>query len=133
MTPPAVAAPHSSPYRCRTRWQSIRCAARGLALMLRYEPNARVHAGATVLAAVLGVLLHIRRMEWALLLVGIVAVWTAEAMNTALELLCDVASPAFHPLVERAKDVAAGAVLVTAFGALLLGALIFGPPLLRLL
>jgi len=72
-------------------------------------------------------------MEWALLLVGIVAVWTAEAMNTALELLCDVASPAFHPLVERAKDVAAGAVLVTAFGALLLGALIFGPPLLRLL
>jgi diacylglycerol kinase (ATP) len=121
-----------SPFRCRTRAQSIRCAARGLALMLRHEPNARIHLAATVVAIVLGVVLGIRREEWALVAVAIVAVWTAEALNTALELLCDVASPSFHPLVERAKDVAAGAVLVTAAGALVVGLLVFGPPLLRL-
>jgi diacylglycerol kinase (ATP) len=122
-----------SPFRCRTRAQSIRCAARGLVLMLRSEPNARIHLAATVVAVGLGAGLGIGRGEWALVVVAIVAVWTAEAMNTALELLCDVASPSFHPLVERAKDVAAGAVLVTAAGALVVGLLVFGPPLLRLM
>jgi diacylglycerol kinase (ATP) len=60
-----------------------------------------------------------------------VAVWTAEALNTAFELLCDVASPEFHPLVEKAKDVAAGAVLIAAIGAAAVGLLVLGPPLLR--
>jgi diacylglycerol kinase (ATP) len=122
-----------SPFRCRTRAQSIRCAARGLGLMLRHEPNARIHLAATAVAVGLGVVLGIGREEWALIAVAIVAVWTAEALNTALELLCDVASPSFHPLVERAKDVAAGAVLVTAAGALVVGLLVFGPPLLQLM
>ena len=60
------------------------------------------------------------------------AVWTAEALNTAFEALCDVASPEFHPAVERAKDVAAGAVLVAAIGALCIGACVFGPKLLAM-
>jgi diacylglycerol kinase (ATP) len=58
------------------------------------------------------------------------AVWTAEALNTAFESLCDVASPEFHPMVERAKDVAAGAVLVAAIGSVVIGLLVFGPRLL---
>jgi diacylglycerol kinase (ATP) len=55
------------------------------------------------------------------------AVWTAEALNTALEFLADVASPQFHPLVEKAKDVAAGAVLISAVGSTTIALLIFGP------
>ena len=55
------------------------------------------------------------------------AVWTAEALNTAFESLCDVASPEFHPLVERAKDVAAGAVLISAIGAVAIGLAGFRP------
>jgi diacylglycerol kinase (ATP) len=61
------------------------------------------------------------------LVLAIVSVWTAEAMNTAFEFLCDVVSPDFHPMVEKAKDVAAGAVLVCAIGAAGVGALVLGP------
>lgn len=112
-----------------TRRQSIGYAFHGIGLMLRTEPNARLHAAATVLACVLALLLGISRLEWCVLVAAIVAVWTAEALNTALEYLSDVASPDFHPLIEQAKDVAAGAVLVTAAGAAVLGGLIFGPRL----
>ena len=57
----------------------------------------------------------------------IAAVISLEAVNTALEALCDVVSPEHHPAVEIAKDVAAGAVLVAAIAALVIAALIFGP------
>jgi diacylglycerol kinase (ATP) len=98
--------------------------------MLRTQHNARVHAVATFIACLLGLGFGISRLEWCTVLVAIVAVWTAEALNTALELLCDVASPDFHPLVEQAKDIAAGAVLISAIGSVLLAVLIFGPKLL---
>jgi diacylglycerol kinase (ATP) len=58
---------------------------------------------------------------------AVISVWTAEALNTAFEFLTDVASPAFHPLAAKAKDVAAGAVLITAVGSVAIGALVFGP------
>jgi diacylglycerol kinase (ATP) len=64
---------------------------------------------------------------------GIMSVWAAEAINTAFELLCDVASPDFHPLVESAKDVAAGAVLICAVGSVITGALVLGPRLVAVL
>ena len=66
-------------------------------------------------------------IEWAILILAMMAVWTAEALNTAFEFLCDVASPEFHPLVEKAKDVAAGGVLISALGAASLGAVILLP------
>jgi diacylglycerol kinase (ATP) len=56
-------------------------------------------------------------------------VWTAEALNTAIELLTDLASPEYHPLAGKAKDVAAGAVLIAAIGAIAIGFLVFGPHL----
>jgi diacylglycerol kinase (ATP) len=66
-------------------------------------------------------------MEWCLLVLVITAVWVAEGLNTAFEFLCDVASPEFHPLVKKSKDVAAGAVLLSAVGAASVGLLIFIP------
>jgi diacylglycerol kinase (ATP) len=72
-------------------------------------------------------------LEWVALVLAIVAVWTAEALNTAFEFLCDVASPQFHPLVAKAKDVAAGAVLICAAGALAIAAVVFAPRLGSLL
>ena len=56
-------------------------------------------------------------------------VWAAELVNTAIEALTDLASPAYHPLAGKAKDVAAGAVLLAALGALMVGVLVFGPKL----
>lgn len=55
------------------------------------------------------------------------AVWTAEAMNTAFEYLADATTKEFHPVIGHAKDVAAGAVLITAIAAVVIGVLVFGP------
>ena len=60
-------------------------------------------------------------------ILAISLVWTAEALNTAFEFLADAASPEFHPLVRNAKDVAAGAVLITAIGAVIIGCIVFWP------
>jgi diacylglycerol kinase (ATP) len=115
------------PFSIVGRLRSIRCALRGIAIMLAGQHNAWVHMVATVAAIALGFLLRIDLGQWCWIIAATVAVWTAEALNTALELLCDVASPEFHPLVEKAKDVAAGAVLVTAIGAVAIAVLVFGP------
>jgi diacylglycerol kinase (ATP) len=101
--------------------------------MLRSQHNAWLHLGATLTVVVAGFVFALSRSEWCTLLLAIALVWTAEALNTAFEFLADVASPEFHPLVEKAKDVAAGAVLVTATGALALGLLIFAPRIAELL
>ena len=100
--------------------------------MLRSQHNAWVHALASVAAVAAGLLFQVSRGEWLAITLAIVAVWSAEALNTAFESLCDVASPEFHPMVERAKDVAAGSVLVAAIGAVVIGLLVFGPRLLAL-
>ena len=99
--------------------------------MLLSQHNAWIHAAATVVVTAAGLTLQLPRSEWYALILAIVAVWTAEALNTAFEFLCDVASPEFHPLVEKAKDVAAGAVLLTALGATLIGILVFAPYVLQ--
>jgi diacylglycerol kinase (ATP) len=95
--------------------------------MLASQQNARIHAAATVLVAAAGLVLGLSWAEWCWIVLAIVAVWTAEALNTAFEFLTDVASPNFHPIAGKAKDVAAGAVLLTAIGAVIIGALVFGP------
>ena len=114
------------------RVASFRNAFRGIGAMLATQHNAWIHAVATLSAVGLGLALGIDRGEWLAVVLAIIAVWTAEALNTAFEALCDVASPEFHPLVARAKDVAAGAVLIAAIGAVVIGALVFGPRLLTL-
>src|SRR5262245_52352645 len=121
-----------SRFSVAARLRSVRYAVRGIGVMLRTQHNAWVHAVATIVALGAGFALRIAAGEWLAVVLAIMAVWTAEALNTAFEALCDVASPEFHPLVERAKDVAAGAVLVSAIGALGVGVLVFGPKLLAL-
>ena len=112
------------------RARSFRYAARGVVALLRSQHNAWIHAAASVAVVGLGLFVGLSRLEWCLVVLVMTAVWTAEAVNTALEALCDVASPDLHPLVERAKDIAAGAVLLTAVGAAVVGVLVFGPHLL---
>ncbi len=114
------------------RLRSVEHALRGLWITLSTQHNAWIHAAATAAVIAAGVVLEIQRGEWLAVVLAIVAVWTAEAINTAFEALCDVAAPEFHPLVERAKDVAAGAVLISALGAAAIGLLVFGPRLLGL-
>jgi diacylglycerol kinase (ATP) len=98
--------------------------------LLASQHNAWVHLVATVAVVVAGLFFRLQAGEWCWITLAIMAVWTAEALNTAFELLTDVASPEFHPLAGKAKDVAAGAVLISATGAVIVGVLVFGPKLM---
>lgn len=111
----------------KARIGSFKYAFRGIRMMLVEEPNAWVHAAMTAAVAVAGFYFGLSMMEWCWIVLAIVSVWTAEALNTAFESLADVASPNFHPMVEKAKDVAAGAVLITSIGSVIIGLLVFGP------
>lgn len=112
------------------RGRSFQHAFRGIATLLATQHNARIHAAITVAVLGLGLVLGVSRLEWAVLALAVGLVWAAEAGNSALEWLCDVASPEFHPLVKQAKDVAAAGVLVAALAAAAAGLLVFVPRLL---
>lgn len=118
---------HPGPFSITDRIRSFRHAVDGIYLMLRSQHNAWLHAVASVTVLFFGVLCHLSAGEYCWLVIAIMAVWTAEALNTALEFLADVASPEFHPLAKKAKDVAAGAVLISAAGSVIIALLIFGP------
>ncbi len=77
-----------------------------------------------------GFVAKLSRLEWCCIVLAIIGVWTAEGLNTAIEYVTDLASPEFSSLAGKAKDVAAGAVLVAAVGAVAVGLLVFGPRLL---
>jgi diacylglycerol kinase (ATP) len=113
-----------------TRVQSFRYAFRGISEMLRTEFNVRVHAIATIAVVAVGFAIGFSHTEWLAITLSITGVWCAEGFNTAFEALCDVASPEYHPKVERAKDIAAGAVLIAATGASVVGILVLGHHLL---
>ncbi len=117
----------SKPFSIRSRLHSFKYAFEGIAEMLKTQHNAWVHLAATICVLLTGLVLGFSRDEWCLIILAIVAVWTAEALNTAFEFLADVASPGYHPKVKQAKDVAAGAVLITALGAVAVGMLVLTP------
>lgn len=99
--------------------------------MVRTQPNFLVHLAAMCVALVVGAALHLSPPELAIIVLTVAVVLAAECVNTALEALCDVASPEYHPLVKRAKDVSAAAVLVAAVGSVLVAALLYVPHLMR--
>ncbi|RXZ45043.1 diacylglycerol kinase family protein [Crenobacter cavernae] len=109
------------------RVKSIQHALSGITEMLRGQPNAWIHLFATLCVALTAYLFKVSASEWCFLVLAITAVWVSEALNTALEFLCDAASPDFHPLVKKSKDVAAGAVLLSAICASIVGLIIFTP------
>ncbi len=118
------------PFSLAERARSFRYAFSGLAELLRSQHNARVHLFASLLVVIVGLSLGVTRMEWCALLLAMMLVWIAEALNTALEFLCNLVSPDFHPLIKKSKDVAAASVLISAVGAVVIGVLIFLPYLL---
>lgn len=104
------------------RARSFVYAFRGIGFLFRTQANARIHLLAMVLVSLLSAWLGISAVEWCLVLLCMALVLGTEAINSALESLTDLASPDFHPLAGRAKDLAAGAVLIAAiFSALVWG------------
>ena len=97
--------------------------------MLRTQRNAWIHVVIATIVLVLSVWLRLDARDWAVIILATAMVFTAEFLNTAIEAVVDLASPQKHPLAKVGKDVGAGAVLIAALAAVLMGALILGPPL----
>ena len=112
--------------------QSFGYALEGIAATARTR-NFRIQLAIGVLACMLGAVFHISIVEWLIVIVCIGAVLSGECMNTALEALVDVASPDIHPLAKRAKDAAAGSVLIASIASFIIGVIIFLPRLLEVI
>ena len=112
-----------------SRLRAFSHALRGWWYVIRTQQNAWIHAIITTAVVMLASWLHLPARDWAVLLLTIAMVWTAEFLNSALEAVVDLASPARHPLAKVGKDVGAAAVLIAALAAILIGLLILGPPL----
>lgn len=115
------------PFSPRARVGSFIFALRGLAHVVKTEHNMRIHLAICMAVIVAGGLLGIARTDWLWLIMCMVVVLCAEAFNTAIEILCDVVSPQQNDAVQKAKDTAAGAVLIAAFGSAIIGATLFWP------
>lgn len=120
------------PFSWRARGRSFIYAWRGIERLIREEHNARLHCAALAMTVTAGVLLGISATEWCLVAICIGAVFAAEAMNSAVEALADEVSPGYSKLIERGKDLAAGAVLITAIAAATVGGIIFIPKIYAL-
>lgn len=108
----------------RARFRSLLKAIQGLTWLIRTQANARLHLAATLVVSITGLAIKLTTEQWGLLILAITLVWIAEAINTALENMADALYPAHHPMIGRAKDVAAAGVLLSAIGAVLIGVLI---------
>ena len=105
----------------------------GIVYFFRTQQNGRIQAIVALLVIVFGYLLKLSRTEWLIVVVCIAMVLAAEMINTAIEYLTDLVSPHYDIKAGRIKDVAAGAVLITAIGAAIVGVWIFLPRLIELI
>ena len=115
-----------------SRSRSFGHALQGLGALLRTQPNARIHLAACIAVVIASVWCGLSPVEWAMVTIAIAGVFVAEAMNTAIESVVDLASPDVHPLARQAKDVAAGGVLLAAVASVVIGIIVFGPRLATL-
>jgi diacylglycerol kinase len=113
----------------RSRARSFRYAFAGWWYVIRTQKNAWIHTMISIAVVLVSLWLQIAPHDWAVILLAIGMVWTAEFLNTALEAVVDLASPAQHYLARVGKDVGAAAVLIASLASILIGLLILGPPL----
>lgn len=112
-----------------SRFHSFCHAFRGWWHVLRTQRNAWIHAVIATVVFALSLWLRLEARDWAIIILTTAMVFTAEFLNTAIEAVVDLASPQKHPLAKVGKDVGAGAVLIAAIAAVLIGLLVLGPPL----
>ena len=117
----------------KSRIKSFQYAFQGMADLFRTQPNARIHLLLAGLAILLGWIFSLAPLEWCFIALAMALVFAAEAFNTALEYLTDLASPGYHELAGKAKDAAAAAVLFSAMGAAAIGLFLFLPRFWHLL
>ena len=117
----------------KKRIRSFVYAGRGIRLVFSSEANMKIHIVVATLVVICGFIFNINTTEWIACLLCIGLVFGAEMINTAIENVVDLASPDHHELAGKAKDIAAGAVLICAIVSIIIGILIFLPKGLQLL
>ena len=115
------------PFSIRARLRSFRYAFKGLVTMVREEHNFRIHLVAVAVVTGLGFYLQVSLRDWLWLIMAMGLVISAEIFNSAIERLVDLKQPNEDPKAGKIKDLAAGAVLVTAVTAAIIGLFIFWP------
>jgi undecaprenol kinase/diacylglycerol kinase (ATP) len=120
-------------FSIRSRITSIKYAFEGIASMIKYEHNSRIHLIAAVLVILLGLIVHLSLIEWVAITITIGLVFVTELINSALELLADLIDPEANPKIKRIKDYAAASVLVSAIIAVIAGVLIFVPKIIEII
>ncbi|MFE0556184.1 MULTISPECIES: diacylglycerol kinase family protein [unclassified Paenibacillus] len=116
------------PHR-QSLYRAFGCAIRGILTAVQTERNMKIHIAAALIVFIAAALLQLDRMSWLFLLLAIALVFIAELVNTAVEAIIDLISPEEHILARVAKDTAAGAALVAAVFAVVIGILVFYEPL----
>ena len=115
----------------KSRKNSFLAAFQGLAFVFRTQRNAWIHLAMTIIVVGISIFLPLDIGEWITILLVIGLVWLAEFLNTAFEVLVDLASPEIHPLAKISKDVGAASVLIAAILAVIIGILILGPAIIQ--
>ena len=104
----------------------------GIMDFFKNHRNAQFHLFATFVIVIMGFYFGLSKLEWIAIVLCIFTVTALEAMNSAVEYLTDLVSPNHHPLAGKVKDMAAGAVLLAAIGAAIIGIMVFWPYLTEL-
>ncbi len=115
----------------KKRLKSFGYAFNGIATLLHDEHNSRIHVAIMTAVIIFGFALGLSSTEWCIVALCCGAVLMAEAMNSAIEAIADLVSPEYHPLIKKAKDVAAAGVLMMAIAAATVGIIIFLPKLIE--
>ena len=110
---------------------SFKYAIEGIISSFKTERNMKIHVLAMIVVIALGLFFKLNKVEWCFIIIAIASVISAELFNTAIETVVDMVSPERNPKAKLAKDIAAGAVLVVAIGAAIIGFIIFGPQIIN--
>ena len=119
-------------FTLRKRLKSFKFAFNGIKLLITREHNAWIHCFAAVCVIVVGFAFNISTTEWISVIFAIGTVLAAEAVNSSIEAIADLVSPGYNEAIKRTKDLAAGAVLILAIAAAIVGLIIFVPKVMEI-
>jgi diacylglycerol kinase (ATP) len=119
-------------FKFRNFAESLKIAFTGIAYLFLYHDNMRIIFLSGAAAFLAGAVLQLRGIELAILCITIAVVFVAEIFNTAIELIIDMGSRKYHPLIKLVKDIAAAVVLIAALNSIAVGVILFLPKILQL-
>lgn len=111
--------------------QTFKHAINGIFYVFKKEQNFKIHIIATILVIIAGIIFSVDKTEWMMIIIAISLVTASEIINSAIEYLCDFVSPEYNEKIKHIKDTSAGAVLVSAIGAFVLGLIVFVPKIIE--